>query len=111
MSKAPVIDARPPLAAVAAVATMPGQPQAVFGALDAAFGAGLGHKLFTLMRYHATAGESERVYTTPRGSRAGARRPLTATPWAERVLTRQQPYLGRTPADVHSVFFDHALIA
>jgi hypothetical protein len=27
------------------------------------------------------------------------------------VLTRQQPYLGRTPADVQSVFFDHALIA
>jgi hypothetical protein len=112
MSKAPGIDARPHLAAVAAVATMPGQPQALFGALDAAFGVVLGHKLFTLMRYHATSGESERIYTThPREYPVGGRKALNVTPWAERVLTRQQPYLGRTPADVQSVFFDHVLIA
>ena len=64
------------------------------------------------MRYHATSGESERIYTThPREYPVGGRKALNVTPWAERVLTRQQPYLGRTPADVQSVFFDHDLIA
>jgi hypothetical protein len=112
MSKAPAIDARPHLAAVAAVGTMPGQPQALFAALDAAMGAVLGHRLFTMMRYHAASGESERIYTThPREYPVGGRKTLNVTPWAERVLKRQQPYLGRTPTDVQSVFFDHALIA
>ena len=112
MSKAPAMDAQPHLAAVAAVGTMPGQPQALFAALDAAMGAVLGHRLFTMMRYHAVSGESERIYTThPREYPVGGRKMLNVTPWAERVLKRQQPYLGRTPTDVQSVFFDHALIA
>jgi transcriptional regulator with GAF, ATPase, and Fis domain len=112
VSRAPRPDARPHLAAVAAVATLPGQPQALFGALDAALGAVLGHRLFTLMRYHAGTGESERIYTThPREYPVGGRKALNPTPWTEQVLRRQQPYLGRTPADVQTVFFDHALIA
>ena len=106
------VDPRPHLAAVAAVATMPGQPEALFGALDAALGAVLGHRLFTLMRYHAASGDSERVYTThPREYPVGGKKPLNPTAWTEQVLRRQQPYLGRTPADVQTVFFDHALIA
>ena len=64
MSRARTVDPHPHLAAVAAVATMPGQPQALFGALDAALGATVGHRLFTLMRYHDASGDSERVYTT-----------------------------------------------
>lgn len=112
MSRAPAIDPRPHLAAVAAVATMPGQPAALFGALDAAFGAVLGHRLFTLMRYHADSGDSERIYTTHPGEYpVGGRKALNPTPWTEQVLRRQRPYLGRTAADVRAVFFDHALIA
>jgi transcriptional regulator with GAF, ATPase, and Fis domain len=106
------VDPRPHLAAVAAVATLPGQPQALLGALDAALGAVLGHRLFTVMRYHADSGESERTYTThPREYPVGGRKPLNPTAWTEQVLHRRQPYLGRTPADVQAVFFDHALIA
>ena len=112
MRRAGRVDPRPHLEAVAAVATLPGQPQALFGALDAALGAVLGHRLFTLMRYHARTGESERIYTThPREYPVGGRKPLNPTAWSEQVLTRQQPYLGRTPAEVQAVFFDHALIA
>ena len=112
MSRAPAIDPRPHLAAVAAVATMPGQPDALFSALDAALGAILGHRLFTLMRYDAASGDSERVYTThPAQYPVGGRKPLNPTPWTEQVLRRRQPYLGRTFADVRAVFFDHALIA
>jgi hypothetical protein len=101
VSRAPRVDPRPHLEAVAAVATLPGQPQALAGALDAALGAVLGHRLFTLMRYHAGTGEYP----------VGGRKALNPTPWTEQVLRRQQPYLGRTPADVQAVFFDHALIA
>lgn len=112
MSRAPRVDPRAHLDAVAAVATLPGQPQALFGALDAALGAVLGHRLFTLMRYHEHTGESERIYTThPREYPVGGRKALNPTAWTEQVLRRQQPYLGRTPADVAAVFFDHALIA
>ena len=112
MSRAPRVDPRPHLEAVAAVATLPGQPQALFGALEAALGAVLGHRLFTLMRYHARTGESERIYTShPREYPVGGKKALNPTAWTEQVLRRQQPYLGRTPADVQAVFFDHALIA
>jgi hypothetical protein len=112
VSRLSAVDPRPHVAAVAAVATLPGQPAAVFGALDAALGAVLGHRLFTLMRYHAASGDSERVYTThPAAYPVGGRKQLNPTAWTEQVLRRQQPYLGRTAADVRSVFFDHALIA
>ncbi|HET7342467.1 MAG TPA: GAF domain-containing protein [Methylomirabilota bacterium] len=112
MSRAPAVDPRPHLAAVAAVATLPGQPQALFGALDAALGAVLGHRLFTVLRHHAATGESERVYTThPREYPVGGRKALNPTPWTDRVLRGQQPYVGRTPADIRAVFFDHELIA
>ncbi len=117
MSRAPVIDPRPHLAAVAAVATMPGQPDALFGALDAALGAVLGHRLFTLMRLagspdRAGRGHSERIYTThPREYPVGGRKPINPTPWSEQIFRRQQPYLGRTVAEVREVFPDHALIA
>jgi transcriptional regulator with GAF, ATPase, and Fis domain len=84
----------------------------MFGALDAALGAVLGHRLFTLMRYHERTGESERIYTThPREYPVGGRKALNPTGWTEQVLRRQRPYLGRTSADVERVFFDHALIA
>ena len=112
MSGAGRVDPRPHLEAVAAIATLPGQPQALFGALDGALGSVLGHRLFTLMRYHERTGESERIYTTrPREYPVGGKKALNPTAWTEQVLRRQQPYLGRTPADVAAVFFDHALIA
>jgi GAF domain len=112
VSRAGRVDPRPHLEAVAAVATLPGQPLALLGALDAALGAVLGHKLFTLMRYYERTGESERIYTThPREYPVGGKKPLNPTPWTEQVLRRQQPYLARTPADVQAVFFDHMLIA
>src|SRR6266545_8257412 len=77
MSRAPAIDPRPHLAAVAAVATMPGQPDALFGALNGGLGAVLGHRLFTLMRYHDASGDSERIYTThPAQYPVGGRKPL-----------------------------------
>jgi GAF domain-containing protein len=112
VSRATAVDPTPHLGAVAAVATMPGQPAALFGSLEAALGAVLGHRLFTLMRYHPGSGDSERVYSTQPGAYpVGGRKPLNPTAWTEQVLRRGQPYLGRTAAEVRAVFPDHALIA
>ena len=70
MSRAPRVDPRPHLEAVAAVATLPGQPQALFGALEAALGAVLGHRLFTLMRYHERTKHGFNRYAPGPGCRA-----------------------------------------
>ncbi|PYO01299.1 MAG: GAF domain-containing protein [Candidatus Rokuibacteriota bacterium] len=112
MNKQPRIDPLPHLRAVAEAVRVPDQPRATFEALDRAFAAVLGHKLFTVLRYHEDTGESERLYTNqPAAYPVGGRKSLNPTPWTEHVLRGQRPYLGRTHADIRAVFFDHALIA
>ena len=112
MSKQPRIDLLPHLRAVAEAVRVPDQARATFEALDRAFAAVLGHKLFTVLRYHEDTGESERLNTNqPAAYPVGGRESLNPTPWTEHVLRSQRPYLGRTHADIRAVFFDHALIA
>ncbi len=112
MSKQPRIDPLPHLRAVAEVVRRPDQPRATFAALDRAFAAVLGHKLFTVLRYHEDTGESERLYTNqPAAYPVGGRKSLNPTPWTQHVLRDQRPYLGLTHADIRAVFFDHELIA
>lgn len=112
MSKQRSVDPLPHLHAVAAALARPGQPAAAFEALDRALGAVLGHRLFTLLRYHPDSGESERLYTNePAAYPVGGRKALNPTPWSQQVLRDHKPYLGRTPDDIRAVFFDHALIA
>jgi hypothetical protein len=87
------------------------QPAALFAALDAATRETIGHKLFTLMIFHAEAGETERIYTNQPGPYpVGGRKQFADTPWARRLLHDGRPYVGRTAADIREVFFDHALI-
>jgi hypothetical protein len=105
-------DPIPHLCAVAGALRPPGQPQPTFAALDRALAAVLGHKLFTVLRYHEDTGESERLYTSqPAAYPVGGRKPLNPTPWTQHVLRDQRSYLGRTHADIRAVFFDHELIA
>ena len=112
MSRQRASDPLPHLHAVAEALAVPGQPEAVFRALDRALAAVLGHKLFTLLLHHPDTGESERRYTSrPEAYPVGGRKPLNPTPWAQRVLRDHQPYLGRTAEDIRAVFFDHELIA
>lgn len=88
------------------------EPAAVCAALDKALGAVLGHKLFTVMRYHADTGESERIYTNqPDAYPLGGRKAMNPTPWARQVIQERRPYLGRTADDVKTVFFDWPVIA
>ena len=112
MSRAPRVDPRAHLAAVVAATARPDQPAATYAALDTALHAVLGHKLFTILRYHADTGESERVWTNrPAAYPVAGRKALNPTFWSRQVLEERRPYLGRTTADIRSVFFDHELIA
>jgi hypothetical protein len=112
VSRQPATDALPHLHAVAMAAARAGQPDVLFGALDRALGAVLGHKLFTVLLHHAATGESERRYTNqPAAYPVGGRKTLNPTAWAQQVIHERRPYIGRTAADIRAVFFDHELIA
>lgn len=112
MSRAPHVDVAPHLAAVAAALARPGQPVPLWAALDAALGAVIGHKLFTVLRFHADTRESERCYTNqPVAYPVGGRKTFNESPWSRRVFGERRPYIGRTAKDIQTVFFDHALIA
>jgi hypothetical protein len=95
---------------VAALAD-PDQPGATFRALDAALGRAPGHILFTILVHHPTLRQSERFYTNmPVEYPIGGRKPVTNSPWMQRVIGLGEPYIGRTRADIGEVFFDHELI-
>jgi hypothetical protein len=106
------VDPTPHLAAVAAAMAKRGQPTATYAALETATNAVLGHTLFTVLKFHADSGESERVWTNqPAAYPVAGRKALNPTFWSRQVLQERRPYLGRTAADIRAVFFDHELIA
>ena len=106
----------PPLVALNALARVAhasrdASPDALFPAIDAAARATIGHKLFTLMIFHADAGQTERIYTNQPGPYpVGGRKPYVDNPWSRRLLGEGTPYIGNTAADIREVFFDHELI-
>ena len=111
MSRAARVDPMPHLEAVARAMVDAGQPERAFRALDHAMGAVIGHKLFTVLVHHPTSQESERRYTNqPAAYPVGGRKPVTASPWTERLFVERRPYIGRTADDIRRVFFDHELI-
>jgi GAF domain-containing protein len=105
------VDPLPHLEAVARAIREAGQPESTFRALDRALGAVVGHKLFTVLLHYPKARESERRYTNqPAAYPVGGRKPVTASPWTERLFVEQRPYIGRRAHDIREVFFDHELI-
>jgi GAF domain-containing protein len=104
-------DPLPHLIAVARAVAEPGQPDALFAALDRAMGAVIGHKLFTVLVYHAALAQSERRYTNqPAAYPVGGRKLVTPSAWTERLFRERCPYVGRTAEEIRAVFFDHDLI-
>jgi GAF domain-containing protein len=111
MSRQARVDPLLHLEAVARAVMEVGQPEPAFRALDRAMGAVIGHTLFTVLLHHPGARESERRYTNqPAAYPVGGRKPVTASPWTERLFVERQPYIGRDAEDIRQVFFDHALI-
>ena len=71
-----------------------------------------GHRLFTILQFHADIGESERRYSSNATAYpVGGRKPLNPTFWSKQVLVEHRPWIGYDAADIRAVFFDHALIA
>ena len=111
MTRARDVDPRPHLALVAEALTCGDQPRALFAALDRAMGATLGHRLFTVLRYHPDAQESERLYTSQGAAYpVGGRKAVRPTPSTARVFGERRPYIGRTAADIRACFPDAELI-
>lgn len=99
------------LASVVAATAAPGQPQALFAALDQVMGATIGHKLFTILVIHPGAKESQRYYSNmPDSYPIGGRKPINPTHWFNTVLGEGVPYIGYNYADISDVFYDHELI-
>jgi hypothetical protein len=111
MTRVRDVDPQPHLALVADALVREGQPHALFAALDRAMGATLGHRLFTVLRYHPDAQESERLYTNQGAAYpVGGRKAVRPTPSTARVFGERRPYIGRTAADIRACFPDAELI-
>jgi hypothetical protein len=112
VSRTQSIDPVPHLDAVAQALAGADLPGRGFAALDSSMAATIGHKLFTVLLFHPSTGESERFYTNqPKAYPVGGRKPLNQTFWTKQVLEGKRPYIGYTAEDIKAVFFDHALIA
>ena len=104
-------DATPHLAAVAAAHGSADQPGASFRAVDTALAATTGHILFTILVHHPGLKQSERFYSNmPEAYPIGGRKPVTTTPWMQKVMFDGIPYIGYTKSDINEAFYDHDLI-
>ena len=111
MSARPLVESLPHLVALAAAVREAGQPHTTFRALDAAMGAVIGHKLFTVLLYHPDESRTERFYSShPEAYPIGGRKDVRPTAWTEQLLIGQQCYIGRNAADIREFFLDHELI-
>lgn len=88
----------------------PGQPLALYRALEAETKALVGHRLFTLL--YVDGEEVARVYSShPVEYPLSGRKPMGPTPWGAQVLKGRKPFLGKDMAAIRWAFFDHDLIA
>jgi GAF domain-containing protein len=100
------------LVALGQAQAAPGQPGALFDAIEAVCARAVGHRLFTLLAWQPDSGEVARIHSSrPDAYPLRGRKPMGPTEWGAQVLHRGEPWLGRTAADIVWAFPDHALIA
>jgi GAF domain-containing protein len=87
----------------------PGQPEALFTALDRLTRSLVGHRLFTL---NSTDGQTiARAYSShPTEYPVSGRKTVGQTEWDDLVIRRRQPFLGPDRPAIRRAFPDHALI-
>lgn len=89
-----------------------GDRPALYGAVDQALQALVGHKLFTLLMVLPGGKEVQRFWSTDTDAYPlSGRKPMGDTPWGDLVIRRKKPFLGRNMDDIRWAFFDHELIA
>jgi hypothetical protein len=101
------------LASAAAALALPGQPGALFAALQAATHEAIGHRLFTIMRHDAAAGRNRRAHSSdPAAYPVSGYKPVNWDhPWTRHVLVDGAPWIGAGPADIAWAYPDHGKIA
>ncbi|BDG71187.1 GAF domain-containing protein [Roseomonas fluvialis] len=107
------IEPLPALASAATTLSLPGQPSALFAALQDGTAAAIGHRLFTVMRHDAEAGRNRRAHSSdPAAYPVSGYKPVTWDhPWTRRVLVDGTPWIGAGPADIAWAYPDHEKIA
>lgn len=99
------------LAALAMLSAQKHRPEALFRAVDQLVERVIGHRLFTIMRFHEQAMEVERVYSSNLDAYpVGGRKKKRGTPWGEQVLDRGELFVARDAAAVKQAFDDYTLI-
>lgn len=92
-------------------AALPGQPQPLYRAIDAAVNEIVGHRLFTMMVLARDGVKVRRVYSSrPDVYPVGGFKTHRQTPWGRHVLGEGKPYIGRTAEDIRWGFADAELI-
>lgn len=96
---------------LAAALRAPGRPPRICEALDKVSGETIGHRLFTVMRFHNAQAEVERIYSNmPEAYPAGGRKKKKDTAWAGHVLGEMKVFRGGDADDIRLAFDDHATI-
>lgn len=86
-------------------------PVEAFRAADVAAQRLIGHRLFTIMAFHADAMEVERCYSSdPVRYPPGERKQKRDTAWGSRVLAAGDYFIGHDAADIRQHFDDHEVI-
>jgi hypothetical protein len=84
------------------------QPGATFRAVEAAMGATIGHKLFTILVHRPELAQAERVHSTrPDAYPVGGSRPAGEFPLKRRLVVEGEAYIGRDAGDLREAFSDH----
>jgi transcriptional regulator with GAF, ATPase, and Fis domain len=100
------------LQALAMLLRTPGQPQALFSAVEALTARVIGHRLFTIMAFDPVTFEVERLHSNrPDLYPPGGRKKKAKTAWGEHVLTRREVFRSATPEGIRQHFDDHQTMA
>lgn len=99
------------LARLAQAHAVESQPDGLLAVLGESLQEVLGYTLFTVLAHDAAGKTMRRIYSSrPEVNPVGGTKPVTDSDWTERVLRRGEPYIGYTPEDLRTVFFDYELL-
>ena len=100
-----------PFARLAAAIEEKWSREEIFKAAEQAAQDVIGHRLFTIMAFHADSVEVQRLYSSNEDAYpTGGRKQKRDTAWGRQVLDRGEPFIGRSGDDIRANFNDHEVI-
>lgn len=94
-----------------ALAVRDNQPEAAFGALNAAADAVIGVRLFTLMTFDQDTREARRIYSNmPEAYPVQGTKPMNESRWADIVFGQRKSFVANDIEAIAEVFPDYELI-